>query len=172
MFPFDRWLVRVYGLLAATCALWLILRLSSFAPAVRLSDYLLANYTGWLYALLAVLFILSIRYLAFRLQPRKPHAFIRELEGGQIRIGHHTVREIATRAAKQIKGVKLIQVKIDESEKGLIVNANVQAEPVDLNAMSEAIQREINRAVTEMTSLAIAAVNVHVFELASDNAQK
>ncbi len=172
MYPLDRWLVRVHGLLAAIGSLWLVLWMLHFAPVVRLNAYLVTYQGAWLWAGLVILFILSVRYLAFRLQPRKHHAFVRELEGGHIRIGHQTVKEIAIRAAQQIKGVQRVQIKIEESDQGLIIVTTVHAEPVDLNAMGEAIQRAVSTAVQEMTSLTINAVHVNVFELAPVLVQK
>ncbi len=172
MFPFDRWLVRLYGLIAAIGALWMGLWLLNFAPAVQLGNYFVTSQIDWLYVGLAVLLVISIRYLAFRIQPRRAQAFIRELEGGQIRIGHHAVREIVIRTARQVRGVKQLQVKIDESAQGLMIHVDVQAEPVDLNEMGESIQREVGQAIRNMTSLAIASVNVHVATLAPDSVQK
>lgn len=172
MFPFDRWLVRILGFLTAIGSLWLILWLVHVDPVMGWNAYLTASYSAWLIAGLVVILILSVRFLAFRLQPRKQHAFVRVMEGGHIRIGHQTVKEIATRATNQIKGVQRVQIKIDESEQGLIFSINVHAEPVDLNVMGEAIQQSVANAVRDMTSLTIAAVHVHVVDLAPDPIQK
>ncbi len=172
MYPFDRWLVRVYGFLIAIGTIWIMLQLLQFSPVVQTNAYLVAQQTGWLWLGLAVILVLSIRYLAFRLLPRKHHAFVKEMEGGHIRIGHQTVKEIAMRAAKQVRGAQRVQIKIDESAQGLVLLVTVFADPVDLNAMGEEIQRTVGNSIREMTSLTIAAVHVSVIDLAPDPVQK
>lgn len=172
MYPFDRWLVRIFGFLTAVGVLWLGVDLLHYSPVVKFSNYILLEQAGWLWLGLAVMLILSLRYLVFRLQPPRMRAFIRETETGQIRIGEQAVKEIALRAAKPIIGVGRMQIKLAGDERGLVIYLSVQAEPKDLNAMSEELQRTVQKSVGEMTSLKVAAVNVHVADLAPEPAQK
>lgn len=163
----NRVLLRVFAFLVFLGAIWAGLLLADVGPVIDATRYAVLEGVA-LSVYIAVLFAAALRFLVFRLTPRSAHAFVRDTGGGEIRIAHGTVRELARRAAMQVRGVERLQTRIQEDPAGLVAYLNVRATPgADLNAMSEQLQQTVSEAVRGATSLAVSAVHVHVTGIAS-----
>ncbi|PWI58787.1 alkaline shock response membrane anchor protein AmaP [Sulfoacidibacillus thermotolerans] len=168
----DRLLLRFFSLLVLVNAVWYSLGLLGVPFVINTSIDPNVLYTAvWID--FALLLVLSLRFLLYRVLHRRPLAFIKDSESGEVRIGYDTVKEIAHRAAKQIRGVERLQTKISADPQGLVVSLNVRSLPaIDVTAMSEQIQHGVAEAIRNYTSLSVAKVHVHIVALAPDAASK
>ena len=163
----NRVLLRAFALLVFLGAIWVVLLLAAVEPAVAATQFIVTEGVGVAVYLVVVLAI-AVRFLAFPLILRSTHAFVRDTGVGEIRIAHGTVRELARRAAMQVRGVERLQTHIQEDPAGLVVYLSVRATPsADLNAMSEQLQQVVSEVIRGSTSLAVSAVHVHVAGIAS-----
>ena len=169
----DKILLRIFSFLTVVFALVVALLLLDVTPVVnatRTVFYLGGNYNLILFG---VYLILGLRYLLFPLEKRKMHSFVKDTEVGEIRISHATVKEIAVRAARHIRGVDRVITHVEEYGSGLIVHAQVRATAgIDLTAMSTSIQQQISEAIYTATSLKVSAVHVQIAELTPEVAQR
>lgn len=119
------------------------------------------------------MFLVSVRYLAFRIQEPVIHSFVKDTESGEIRIGYQAVEEMARRAARQVRGVERLRTRVSDAPDGLVVSLRVRAEPnVDLTAMSALLQQAVMEVVRSGTALKVSAVHVQIAGLAPDGAQR
>lgn len=168
----DSVLLRFYSLIVAATSVWALLWLLGVPPVMAITEAATTE-KWWFFGLIAVGFILSIRYLVFRLQPSDSHSFVKDTGSGEIRIGYPAVEEMARRAAKQVRGVERLQTQVSENAEGLVVVLRVRAEPhVDLTAMSEALQQTVTETIRSTASLTVAAVHVQVAGIAPDVSQR
>lgn len=167
----DRLLLRVYSFLVAASVVWTALWLLGF-PSVHYATSVLI-WSNWLWGFIALLFLLSGRYLFFGLQKRAAHSFVKTTENGEVRIGFSAVNELSRRAAMQIRGVTRLSTNVQESAEGLVVWIKVRVESgVDLTALSDQMQQEVAQAIRSATSLAVHAVHVQISDLAPLTPQK
>ncbi len=167
----DRVVLRIYSALVLLGLLWAVLFVSGTSEVVYAASTTAAVEATWTYV--AVVAILSFRYLFLRLVPRSIHSFVKDTEVGEIRISHETVRELAHRAARQVKGVERLSARVDEAPEGLMVSLRVRVLPhVDVTAMSDQLQRAVIGSIRDATSLAVLAVHVQVAGLAPETSQR
>lgn len=172
MYVLDRILVRIYSLIVALGTVWVALWLFGVPIIIMWTHHAVTTRT-WIWLYFIVLFALSIRYLFFRVEPRITQAFIKDGELGQIRISFATVNELARRAAKQVKGVEHLLVRVEETSTGLVVWVKVRAHVnIDLTTLSEEIQQQVSESILRATSLKTTAVHVQIQELAPEALQK
>lgn|GEM_PF-3612710 len=168
----NRVLLRAFSLLVVLGAVWAALLLAGVEPVIASTQSLVVEGVA-LSVYLVVIFALAVRFLVFRFIPRSAHAFVRDTGGGEIRIAHGTVRELARRAAMQVRGVERLQTRIQEDPTGLVVYLDVRAIPTaDLNVMSEQLQLAVSESIRGATSLAVSAVHVHVAGIVSQDSTR
>ncbi|MCI0183144.1 alkaline shock response membrane anchor protein AmaP [Sulfoacidibacillus ferrooxidans] len=169
---FDRMLLRLFSLLVLVNVCWTVLGVLG-VPFVDNSSLSSGSSVIALWVDLGLMIVLSVRFLLYRLARRRPPSFVKDAGTGEIRIGYETVKEIAHRAAKQVRGVERLQTKISADQEGLVVLMDVRSLPaVDVTAMSEQIQELVMTAVRNYTSLAVSKVHVHIVAIAPEAVAK
>ena len=169
----DRIMLRLFALVGAIFALWLSLWLFGVQAVIDATRTVVFLGSYYNFIILLVVFVLGLRFLFFPLAPRSVHSFVKDSEAGEIRISHTTVKDLAIRAAKQVRGVERLHASVDESGNGLVVSIRVRATAgIDLTAMCAAIQADVATAVFQATSLKVAAVHVQVAELSPESVQR
>lgn len=169
----DRILLRLFAFIGVVSAIWLGLWLFGIQAVIDATRTIV--FLGGYYNLLVILvvFVLGLRYLLFPLTRRSIHSFVKDTEAGEVRISYVTVRELSTRAAKQVRGVERIHTSVDGGQNGLAVLIRVRAVTgVDLTVMCREIQEVVAQAVMHATSLKVAAVHVQVADLSPEPVQR
>ncbi len=165
----DRILLRLFAFIGVVFAIWLGLWLFGMQAVIDATRTVV--FLGGYYDLLFifVVFVLGLRFLLFPLTRRSIHSFVKDTEAGEVRISYVTVRELASRAARQVRGVERIHTAVDEGQNGLVVAIRVRAlTGVDLTVMCSEIQETVSQAVMQATSLKVAAVHVQVADLSPE----
>ncbi len=169
----DRILLRLFAFIGVVFAIWLALWLFGVQAVIEATRTVV--FLGGYYNLLVILviFALGLRYLFFPLTRRTIHSFVKDTDAGEVRISYVAVRELASRAAKPVRGVERIHTTVDEGRNGLVVSIRVRAVTgVDLTVMCSEIQETVAQAVKQATSLKVAAVHVQVADLSAEPAQR
>lgn len=162
----DRFLVKLYSLAIALSVIWYTAWLLGFAPVIDMT-HTAVQQGVWITVYLAVLFILSIRYLLFRTEAKSIHSFVKDTGNGEVRIGYGAVNDLSRRAAKSVSGVDRLKTQVDESPDGLVVWVKIRAlAGSDLTRLSEQVQQSIMDAIRSGTSLTVSAVHVQIADLA------
>jgi uncharacterized alkaline shock family protein YloU len=134
-------------------------------------DWLVAWFTpdAALYWIVAgvVLTLIALRFLFYRLRaPESDHVTLSG-EHGQIRISYETVRQLAIRAGRGIRGVHDFDARVRMGQAGLLLYVRVRAHPdVELAQMSSEIQAAVKSYVERTAGVAVERVVVHVAEIA------
>ncbi len=165
---FDRLLLRLFSLLVFVNVVWTIMGLLGVPFVLYTTVNSRSAYIA-LWINLILMIVLALRFLFYRVLHRRKPSFIKTVETGEIRIGYETVKELAHRAAKQVRGVERLHTRISADAQGLVVSLDVRSHPdTDVTAMSEQIQQMVAEAIRNYTSLSVSKVHVHIAAIAPE----
>ncbi|MCL6516198.1 alkaline shock response membrane anchor protein AmaP [Alicyclobacillus sp.] len=174
MSALDRLLLVVFSLAALAAAAGAFLLgagalVDAGAPAAW------AQYpTGaWLMAGAVVFALLAVRFLFYRLRRREPDFVLLPGDFGHIRISFDTIRELANRTGRSIRGVHELDTRVRHGQSGIVLAVRVRALPdLDLAQMGREIQDAVKAYVERTTAVVVEQVLVSVTEIAGATAAK
>lgn len=134
----------------------------------------LTLYPWYIYAIVIAIvwFILGLRFLFYRITGADVDYVVLPGDVGNIRISFETIRQLANRTGKMIKGVQEFDTRVKTGTQGVFLAIRVRALPdMDLNAMSREVQSEVKDYVEKTTGITVERVTIHIAELASSAAK-
>lgn len=166
----DRILLVIFSIISLAGAVFLfLLGLVGFSPFSIVSQY-----PWYIYAIVIAIvwFVLGLRFLFYRIGSTDVDYVVLPGEFGNIRISFETIRQLANRTGKTVKGVAEFDTRIRNGQQGiwLAIRVRVLAD-MDLNAMSKEIQVQVKEYVEQTTGVTVERVTVHIAELASQTAK-
>ncbi|MCL6593120.1 MAG: alkaline shock response membrane anchor protein AmaP [Alicyclobacillus sp.] len=120
-----------------------------------------------------VLAVLAVRFLFYRWGRREPDYVLLPGEHGHIRISHDTIRQLANRTGKSVRGVQDFDTRIRSGNAGVLLSVRVRALPdLDLARMSAEIQDAVKAYVEKTAGVPVERVIVNVTEIAGGPSSK
>jgi uncharacterized alkaline shock family protein YloU len=145
---------------------------SSFVDVTTLSS---APFDGYLIVGGIIAILIAIRFFFYRVRRGAPSTDYVSLNGdhGSIRISHETIRQLANRSGKTIRGVQEFDTRIRSGEQGIVLITRVRVLPdIELAKMSADIQNSLKEYVERTTGIDVTEVVVHVAEVAASSQTK
>lgn len=119
-----------------------------------------------------VLIIIALRFLFYRLRRDDVQYVVLDGPHGQIRISYETIRQLANRSAKSVRGVQEFDTKVRSLQTGIALMVRVRCLPdVELAQMSAGIQSAVKVYVEQTSGVHVEQVVVNVTELATNAAK-
>jgi len=116
-----------------------------------------------------VLVIIALRFFFYRLRAREAQYVVLDGLHGQIRISYETIRQLANRSAKSIRGVQEFDTRVRSLPTGIALMMRVRVLPdVELAQMSADIQSSVKAYIEQTTGVHVEQVVVNVTELAGN----
>lgn len=169
----DRIILTVYMLFMSVVSIVLIVLSFGLVPSdiVRYAADMLTSH--WYYALIGlVLLVLSIRLLvsAVSSEKRANGGVMRSSENGEIRISLETFESLATKAVRQVSGIRDTKVRVDAGLEGLIVNVKLTVLPdVNIPKTVSDVQSSIKSYLESITEVLVKEVPVKVENVSQTN---
>ncbi|MBX6352927.1 MAG: alkaline shock response membrane anchor protein AmaP [Thermoflavifilum sp.] len=160
-------LLALAGVIAGVGAILLGVAATGGAPPAWLLSVLVPGTAvyWWIGGVISVL--LGLRFLAYRLRAAEPEHVSLSGEHGQIRISYETLRQLAVRAGRGIKGVHEFDARVRMGQAGLVFYTRVRAHPdTDLAQMSRDVQTAVKQYVERTAGVAVERVIVQVADIA------
>jgi uncharacterized alkaline shock family protein YloU len=116
--------------------------------------------------------LIALRFVFYRWRPAEVEHVALTGDHGQIRISFETIRQLATRAGRGVRGVHEFDARVRMGQAGLILFVRVRALPdVDLARMSNELQDTVKSYVERTAGVSVERVSVHVAEIAQGTAK-
>ncbi|WP_169794747.1 alkaline shock response membrane anchor protein AmaP [Alicyclobacillus kakegawensis] len=167
----DRILLVVFSLAVLCAAVVLIAFGVGVSPEWQNVVYLtLTTYPGNIYTVvLSIVFaLIAIRFLFYRLARHEPEYVVIPGPSGQIRISFDTIRQLANRTGREIRGVQEFDSRVRHGQNGILLAVRVRALPdMDLSAMGSDIQTAVKDYVERNSGVLVERITVNIVELAS-----
>lgn len=120
--------------------------------------------------LVLVMALVGLRFLFYRAGGgAKLDAVVLPGEHGTIRISFETLKQLANRTGKSIRGVQEFDTRVRTGQNGVQLAARVHALPdVDLAQMSAQIQLEVKSYVEKTSGVSVESITVNVVEISGN----
>ncbi|UFJ42912.1 alkaline shock response membrane anchor protein AmaP [Brevibacillus humidisoli] len=173
---FDRFILTIYSLVLIVLSL---IAIGVFSNVIHRSwvDLFFTDIYGSTtmnlpYLIVAVVFlVISIRFFfsGFRgRRIREDKAIYQRNDYGHVSISLETIRAIAERAAKKVRGVRELKTQVTTKDLGNIISLRLSFDgETPLPELTQNLQAEVKARVEAITGLEIAEVSVKVIEVAS-----
>ncbi|MDQ0188360.1 alkaline shock response membrane anchor protein AmaP [Alicyclobacillus cycloheptanicus] len=167
--------------------LLVLLTLGSLCAAVILLLVGLGSAGGWIQTALstamaypaytiviAIVFgLLALRFLFYRWGRPEEDYVVLPGDHGFVRISFETIRQLANRTGKSIRGVQEFDTRVRNGQAGVVLASRVRVLPdVELTQMSNEIQNAVKSYVEQTAGVTVERVTVNVVELAPHSANK
>lgn len=122
-----------------------------------------------------VLFLLAVRYtyISVRVQNPRKSSYNLVTSLGEIMISIDTIENLALKAASTVRGVKDIKAKVKISQQGLELAIRVVVDGVHaIPVLTEEIQQQVTKEVTEITGVQVSNVSVFVSNIIQNQSVK
>lgn len=141
------------------------------APFQVLVDAVESTRGRWSLGIIAaVLFISSVRllYFAFR-RGQASQTVVHQAELGEVRIKIDAIENLVRRVARQVKGIREAQPRVDASEGGIDVRIRVWVSPdVNIPEVTSELQQEISRYVHNVVGISVTQCEVDVTDITTE----
>lgn len=167
---FDRLLLIILalgGLCAGIFAILLGAGVFGAWSATPFGDF--SSYPANLVAVVAglVLFIVALRFFFYHLGTKRVDFVVLDGEHGNIRISFETIRQLANRTGKSVRGVHEFDTRVRETSSGVVLLVKMRVLPdIDLSAMATEVQNAVKTYVEHTTGVRVERVSVHIHEVA------
>jgi len=172
---FDRFILTIYSLVLIFLSILAIGVFSNLIDRSLVEQFFSAIYGSSTinlpYLIVAVIFLaISIRFFfsGFRVRRnREDKAIFLRNDYGHVSISLDTIRAIAERAARKVKGVRDLKTHVSSKDLGNVVSLRVTFDgETPLPELTQNLQQEVKARVEAITGLDIAEVSVKVVEVA------
>lgn len=123
-----------------------------------------------------ILIAIAIRFFFYRLrrgQANTTDYISMDGDQGSIRISHETIRQLANRSGKSIRGVQEFDTRMRSTENSIVLITRVRVLPdIELAKMSNDIQNSLKEYIERTTGVSVSQVVVHVAEVAASSPSK
>lgn len=118
-----------------------------------------------------VLALLALRFLFYRLgRAADVDAIVLPGDHGNIRISFDTLKQLANRTGKAVRGVQDFDTRVRSGQHGVMLAVRVRALPdLDLAQMSAQIQREVKEYVEKTSGVGVESVTVNIVEISGNS---
>jgi len=173
---FDRFILTLYSLALIVVSVVVIAVLCKLVPPsvvqMYMDNILLEGGLQVPYVVTAAIFLLiSIRFFFsafFTGKKRKAKSIYQHNELGLVNISFDTIRAIAERAAKKVKGVRELKTVVKTGDRGhqIVLRISVDGE-TSIPEMTQKMQADVKEQVETITGIEITEVAVNVEEVVS-----
>jgi uncharacterized alkaline shock family protein YloU len=122
-----------------------------------------------------VVFLLSLRFLFVSVKVNNPKQTSYQIVTalGEIMISLVTIENIALKASGRVRGVKDVKAKVKVTQQGLDLALRVIVDGVQpIPQLTEEIQQNVNKDVSEITGIQVANVSVFVSNIVQNTTAK
>ncbi len=142
---------------------------NSVSAVLPLSTYPYNVYT----IVVAIVFALvAVRFVFYRWSSPDPEYVVLQGDHGQIRISFDTIKQLANRTGRSIRGVQEFDTRVRNGQAGIWLSVRVKALPdLDLSRVSAEIQTAVKDYVEHTTGINVEKVIVNIAELAGSPAK-
>lgn len=118
-----------------------------------------------------ILALVALRFIFYRVgRASDVDAIVLPGEHGNIRISFETIKQLANRTGKSVRGVQDFDTRVRSSQSGVMLATRVRALPdLDLSQMSAQIQREVKEYVEKTSGVSVESVTVNVIEISGNS---
>ncbi|CAM3793626.1 alkaline shock response membrane anchor protein AmaP [Alicyclobacillus pomorum] len=122
---------------------------------------------------IAIVFALvALRFVFYRWNSPDPEYVVLQGDHGQIRISFETIKQLANRTGRSIRGVQEFDTRVRNGQAGIWLSVRVKALPdLDLSRVSAEIQTAVKEYVEHTTGINVEKVIVNIAELAGSPAK-
>jgi uncharacterized alkaline shock family protein YloU len=114
-----------------------------------------------------VLLIVALRFFFYHLGAKRVDFVMLDGEHGNIRISFETIRQLANRTGKSVRGVHEFDTRVKETSNGVMLLVRLRVLPdIDLSAMASEVQGSVKTYVEHTTGVRVDRVVVHIHEVA------
>jgi uncharacterized alkaline shock family protein YloU len=167
---FDRFLLVILALSGLCAGVFSILLGTGVFGAWSITPFGdFSSYPGDIVAVVAglVLIIVALRFFFYHMGGKRADFVMLDGECGNIRISFETIRQLANRTGKSVRGVHEFETRVKETGNGVALLVKLRAMPdIDLSAMGFEVQTAIKTYVEHTTGVRIEKVIVHIDEIA------
>lgn len=161
--------------LCSLCAAVVLLLIGVDAQGGWIQSALSAAASHPVYAIvIAVVFgLIALRFLFYRWSTPGEDYVVLPGDHGFVRISFETIRQLANRTGKAVRGVQEFDTRVRNGAGGVLLAARVRVLPdVELLQMSSDIQGSVKAYVEQTAGVTVERVTVNVVELAPHAANK
>ncbi|GMA52400.1 hypothetical protein GCM10025857_37570 [Alicyclobacillus contaminans] len=116
--------------------------------------------------------LVALRFVFYRWASPEPDYVSIPGEHGQIRISFETIRQLANRTGRMVRGVQELETRVRAGQNGILLAIRVKALPdLELDKVSGELQSEIKAYVERTTGLNVERVVVNVAEVTGSPAK-
>ncbi len=167
----DRVVLTVYAIsLSIISLLFLVISLGWDKPLTSFTKALNAP-TGktTLGVISGFLFLIGLRFVYMGIQKAPVHALVHDTEMGQVRISLVAVKNLVTRVASRVSGVRRVRAAVIAGDVGLRISLELKVS-VDANLpeLADKLQKAVSSYVRDLVGVNVETVSVSVADIASD----
>lgn len=156
------------GIVLVVLALWILAIATGWALPFTLTSQGLAwlQNNPWESVVIAAVLLILGLLLFMRPRHREELSFVTTAKWGEVRVTEEALREIITRSAMNIEGVRQVQPLLRQRQDGLEITVSSSLEPNSvIPATSEQLQERLKQDVQHYTGIIVAEVRVLVRSL-------
>jgi len=113
------------------------------------------------------LFLIGLRFVYVGIQKAPVHALVHDTEMGQVRISLVAVKNLVTRVASRIPGVRSVRTAVTAGELGLRVSLELKvAVDANLPELADKLQKAVSSYVRDIVGVSVELVSVSVADIA------
>ena len=118
----------------------------------------------------AVFTVVSLRFIWYVFTPRFPRrAIVHEAEFGDVYVSLDAVENLVKKVARQVRGVRDVKAKVDNTQAGLVVSLRAVVAPdTSIPETSSELQNTLKRYVKDVVGVNIAQTRVVIVNIASE----
>jgi len=163
-------ILALWGLFSATLGFLSAVGVWGAGQGGPLSSVTLFPNNIYSIVLALVMALIGLRFLFYRVGgAAKLDAVVMPGEHGTIRISFETLKQLANRTGKSVRGVQDFDTRVRTGQNGVQLAARVRALPdIDLAQMSTQIQLEVKAYVEKTSGVNVESVTVNVVEISSN----
>jgi uncharacterized alkaline shock family protein YloU len=113
------------------------------------------------------LFLIGLRFVYIGIQKAPVHALVHNTDMGQVRISLVAVKNLVTRVASRIPGVRSVKAGVTSGEEGLCVALELKvAVDANLPELADKLQKAVSSYVRDVVGVNVESVSVSVADIA------
>jgi uncharacterized alkaline shock family protein YloU len=112
------------------------------------------------------LFLIGLRFVYVGLRKAPVHALVHDTEMGQVRISLVAVKNLVTRVASRVSGVRSVRTAVTLGELGLCVSLELKvAVDANLPELADKLQKAVSTYVRDIVGVNVERVSVSVADI-------
>ncbi len=116
------------------------------------------------------LFLMGLRFIYIGIQKAPVHALVHDTEMGQVRISLIAVKNLVSRVASRIPGVRRVRTAVTSGDVGLRVSLELKvAVDANLPELADKLQKAVASYVRDIVGVSVETVSVSVADIVLDS---